>query len=232
MRRILHLGVKVSLTRVLLVDDHTILRQSLRALLELGGAVTVVGEAGSGRECLECLELVECDVVLLDMSLPDIEGIGCIQQIKRAWPSLAILVLSMHTDDALVVGALQAGANGYLPKDATREELLAALRDVSSGGSYIHRRVAGALVQAVRRNGPSSEGAVLTDRELEVLALSAAGNSNQQIADTLHVSLSTVKSCLTGIYRKLEVTDRTQAVLEALRRGLIPAPGSKSRPLG
>lgn len=207
--------------RTILIDDHTLVRQSLHALLDQEG-VCVVGEASTLSAGFEVLKTVPHDVVLLDIALPDSNGLDTILKFRKVCPEVPVLVLSMHVDETLVLGALQAGANGYIDKGASREELLAGLRSVSQGGSYLQPGLAQTVVRAVQST--SGRGEALTPRQLQILTLCAAGLSNQAIADQLFLSLSTVKTSLANVYRKLGVTDRTQAVLEGIRRGVIERP--------
>lgn len=209
-----------------MVDDHTLLREGLKNLLEVDGCITVQGQAASAEEGLEKALLTDCDAVLVDISLPNKDGLWLVRQLREQKTDLPVLMLSMHTDDKTVLGALEAGANGYVPKSASYQEIVSAIQEVVSGRSYIHSRVAASVLKGLRHRtspetGTSLPGGPLTPRETEILSLAAQGLNSQAIAEKLYLSVSTVKTHLRGLYRKLDVTDRTQAVLVGIQRGLV-----------
>mgnify|MGYP006277373519 CR=1 FL=1 len=210
--------------RICMVDDHLVVRDGMRTLLELSGMVNVVCTAVSAEEALEVVACCACDLVLMDQELPVHDGIWCTREIKRRWPEMKVLMLTMHADEQLVADAVEAGADGYLLKSASRDEVLRALRDVHEGRTYVDPRVAGSLVARLRR-GPVETTRLppppLSPRELEILSLAAGGNNNKDIADKLGLAQNTVKTHLRSIYRKCGVPDRLQAVLFAMRNGLV-----------
>ena len=211
--------------RLMLVDDHTIVREGLKSLLELSSNITVVAEASTAQEALRLIQLFEVDLVLVDLSLPDHTGIWLIERLQARQPQLAMVVLTFHCEDEVVVQALRAGARGYLTKNATKAELLAAVTAVCNGGNYIQPSVALPVLQ-ILRSSPSAND-VVTPRERDILELAVHGHNTQQIGQQLSLSVSTVKTHLRGLFAKLGVNDRTQAVLEAVRRGIVPSPGGR-----
>lgn len=197
------------------MDDHALVRAGLRLLLE-GAGMEVVGEAGSRREALQVIGSVRCDLVLVDLKLGGDDGMACVSAVHLSHPDVSVVVLTMSEDDSRVVEALRVGASGYVVKAAPPAELLAALRHVALGGSYIDPRVARALVAEVRQTDRS-----LSDVERSVLQHLAAGSSNQEISQRLSVSLATVKRHLSALYSRFEVKSRSGLVAEAMNRGLI-----------
>lgn len=210
--------------RVLLVDDHTILREGVRALLADEPEIVVVGEAGDGQEALEKVEALRPDIVLMDMVMPRMNGLEATGEIKRRYPETKVLILSMYDDDEYVQQVIQAGASGYLLKGMAADDLILAIREVHAGSSFLNPAVAAKLIQDyVRRvRGDHAEGdEPLTVREREVLKLIAEGNTNQEIADVLYLSRKTVESHRANIMRKLDLHDVTELVKYAIRKGLI-----------
>lgn len=208
--------------RLILVDDHAILRQGLRAVLEREDDLIVVGEASSEGEAEAVVRAMAPDVVLLDLKLSagsDFEGLSLCAKLSAAHPQLGLLVLTTFLDEDLVVRAVHAGARGYVVKDVDTTELVRAIRAVSTGESAFDARSAAAVVRSLNgRNEPRQQ---LTDRELEVLRLLATGSSNQQIGEKLYISATTAKFHVSNIMRKLEVSRRAEAVYAASKRGLI-----------
>jgi DNA-binding NarL/FixJ family response regulator len=200
--------------RMLLVDDHPVVREGLRSMLT-DGAIDIVGEAGTAAEAMRLCVEVEPDVVLLDMALPDLDGVSTLRRIKHARPGATVLVLSMHDDPALVRSAVQAGAAGYLLKGVARQELLAAVRAVRHGEAVIDP----ALLRSLSADPGAAEP--LTAIERGVLQLIASGRTNREIAGQLRWSVATVKKYVQRVLAKLEVSDRTQAAVVALRLGLL-----------
>jgi DNA-binding NarL/FixJ family response regulator len=210
--------------RILLVDDHTILREGVRALLAGESDIVVVGEAGDGQEALEKVEALRPDIVLMDMVMPGMNGLEATGHIKRRHSDVKVLILSMYDDDEYVQQVIQAGASGYLLKGMAADDLVLAIREVHAGSSFLNPAVAAKLIEDyVRRvrGDVDAAGDLLTAREREVLKLIAEGNTNQEIADALHLSRKTVESHRANIMRKLDLHDVTELVKYALRTGLI-----------
>lgn len=212
--------------KIVLVDDHAILRESLQKLLELDRSVQVVAQAQTAEEGLEQILGTDCDAAVVDITLPGKDGLWLVRELRQHKPQLPVLVLSMHVDDKTVLAALESGANGYMPKSANYRETVAAILEICDGRSYIHSSVASTVWRALRTRvsqeaGAAAVGDQLTPREKEILTMAAQGLNSQAIAEKLVLSVSTVKTHLRGLYRKLEVSDRTQAVLVGIQRGLI-----------
>jgi two-component system NarL family response regulator len=200
--------------RVIVADDHPVVREGLAALIERQSDMSVVGEAGNGQEAIELFRQQRPDVALMDLRMPQVDGIGAIQTIHAEFPNAHILVLTTYEGDEDIYRGLRAGAQGYLLKDSPRETLLEAIRAASSGQTRLPTEMAAKLAERLR----SPE---MTARELEVLQLIAAGHSNQEIAKALFIAESTVKAHVNSILSKLGVNDRTQAVMKAVTRGII-----------
>lgn len=215
---------------VLLVDDHYILREGVKALIESESEIKVAACAATAEEGLAKALGCNIDVALIDYSLPDHDGVWLLQRIHAQKPALPILVLSMHTDRDIVVRALSEGAAGYLPKSVDSSELLTAIRAVHQGGSYLHPTIAPHLLGALRNGTKDSSEVEFSERELHILQRAAEGWPNQRIADELFLSISTIKSDLRELFRKLNASTRTEVVAEAIRRGSIPQKGSQERP--
>ena len=203
---------------VLIVDDHPFVRHGLRTCLETLEDVDVAGEAASGAEAVALVERLLPDVVLMDLVMPELDGIGAIRRIRQVAPATKVIALTSFDDDEKVFAAIKAGAAGYLLKDVRPAELAEALRRASRGEALLAPSVAARLMQEV--SGERSAPAGLTERELEVLRLIARGMSNKQIARELVLSEKTVKTHVSNILAKLHVADRTQAALYAVREGL------------
>ena len=199
--------------RVALVDDQAMVRAGFRMILETEADITVVGEAGDGREAIEMVAALRPDVVLMDLSMPEMDGVEATQRISAAHPEAKIVILSSFSEHQRVLAALDAGAEGYVLKHADPEQILAAIDAVHRGGAPIDPQVARVLLD-VKRNVPTARG-VLTDREEEVLRLVQSGLANKQIGRQLGISERTVKAHLTKIFQTLGVADRTQAALWA-----------------
>lgn len=221
--------------RVVLVDDQTLVRLGIRQLLELSGGVDVVGEAGDGIEAIALLRALPADttppVVLLDLRMPRLDGLGVLAELARWDRPPPVLVLTTFDDDEAVLGALRLGARGYLLKDVTLNQLVEAVRTIADGGRLVQPAVTAALMDRLVAGVPSTApaqdraGAVvppsLTERELDVLRLMAAGYSNKEIAAGLHLAEGTVKNHVSSVLAKLGVRDRTRAVLKGLELGLV-----------
>lgn len=208
--------------RVIIADDHAIVREGTRRVLEAEEDIEVVGEASDGQEAVSRATELKPDVAIIDIAMPKLNGIEATKQIKSLLPSVAILILSAYDNDQYIYGILEAGAAGYLLKNVRGSELVEAIRAVYNGESVLHPIIARKVLQ---RFGPSSRQAkasspeFLSERELEVLKLAAKGKSNRDIADELCLSARTVQAHLANIFSKLQVGSRTEAVLYGLKEG-------------
>jgi two-component system, NarL family, response regulator NreC len=211
--------------RILLVDDHAVLRSGLRLLLEREEGLEPVGEAETAEDAVRSLPRLRPDVVVIDIEMPGIGGIDGTERIKERAPEARVLVLSMHDRPQDVRRAFDAGADGYLPKAAADEDLVRAIRAVASGDRYVHPSLGAALAAPAASAGPIDE---LTDREREVLRLLALGHTNQEIAEQLIVSVRTVESHRAHVMTKLRVTTRAGLVRAALDAGLLAEDGSST----
>jgi NarL family two-component system response regulator LiaR len=219
-----------SRVRVLIVDDHAIVRKGIRALLSEAGGFEVVGEAGSGQEAVLRAQESSPDVILMDVLMPGMDGIEATRLITSRQPKTRILVLTSFAADNKVFPAIKAGALGYLLKDSSPEELVRAIRQVHRGEPSLHPTIARKLLQEIARPAelqPAPEA--LTDREMTVLRLIAQGLSNQEIADRISVSEPTVRAHVSRILGKLHLASRTQAALYAVREGLTDADASSAQ---
>ena len=211
-------------TRVLLVDDHELVRQGVAAMLLNADGIEVVGEARTGREAIEATRRDLPDVVLMDVRMPDMDGLEATKKIKEERPRTAVIMVTMHDNPAYLRDAVRAGAAGYLLKDVSKEELVDAIRQVSTGGAFIESKLLRGMLSEMKPAGPVASAAKnLTKREREILGLVAEGLSNREIADKLVLSPETVKSHVAAILEKLNVSDRTQAAIYAVRNGLVDA---------
>ena len=202
--------------RVLVADDHAVVRAGLGQLLGTTDDLELVGEAANGSEAVERTAELRPDVVLMDLSMPGVDGVAATEQIVAASPGVHVLVLTSFSDQARILDALQAGAEGYLLKHSEPEVILNGIREIVRGGSPLDPKAARVLLTSRRSTGQSGN---LTDREREVLAMVGAGHPNKTIARRLGISERTVKAHLTNVYQRLGVTDRTQAALWAQRHG-------------
>ena len=208
--------------RVLLVDDHAVVREGLRVFLELQDGIEVVGEAGNGLEAVAAAERLRPDVILMDLVMPELDGVGAMRQLRERTPSTRVIVLTSVLDDERLLPALQAGAAGYLLKNVEPADLARAVRDAHRGGARIDPRVAARLVERLAEDGTrTGELERLTPREREVLELIGHGLSNKRIARELGIAEKTVKTHVGHVLEKLGVSDRTQAALLAVRSGLL-----------
>lgn len=210
--------------RILLADDHIMVREGTRKILEREADLKVVAEAGDGRETIILVEREHPDVAIVDISMPVMNGIEATKGIKRVAPQTAVLVLTAYDDDQYVFAILEAGAAGYLLKNARGSELIEAVRKVHEGESVLHPSIAKKVLRRVAHLPPQPEpqsADALSDREMDVLRLAAKGLGNRQIAETLVLSPRTVQSHMANIFGKLRVASRTEAVMVGLRRGWL-----------
>ncbi len=211
--------------RILIADDHAVVREGTRQFLEREEDLEVVGEAADGEEAVRLVGSLSPDVAIMDISMPNIDGIEATRQIKAKYPKVAVLILSAYDDDQFVFSLLEAGAAGYLLKSVRGNELVNAIREVSAGESVLHptiaRKVLNRFTRITSETQKQKTQNILTEREIEVLQLAAQGSSNQQIADSLYLSLRTVQSHLNHIFNKLQVSSRTEAVVRALKEGWV-----------
>ncbi len=212
--------------RLLLVDDHTVVRSGLRMLLEGEPDVEIVGEAGTAREALQAVALLRPQVILMDIGLPDLSGIDAAREIKRLHPHIAIVALTIHEDEEYFFKMLEAGASGYVPKKAAPGELITAIRAAAKDEVYLYPSMAKLLVRDFLSHDSQAKEAAsslngLTSRELEVLAYLAEGASNDEIAEVLNISPKTVARHRENIMDKLNLHTRTELVKYAIRKGII-----------
>ncbi|MDP9419887.1 MAG: response regulator transcription factor [Actinomycetota bacterium] len=206
--------------RLLLADDHRILREGLRRSLEALG-LEVMGEAGDGGEAVELAGSLQPDVVLMDVTMPVLDGVEATRRIRQAHPEVRVVMLTMHADDATMAQAIRAGADGYLVKDCSTDEIAGLVRKVAAGQTAVSRDVAVSMLREVRRTRSDMLEEPVSKREEEVLQLIADGCSSAEVAERLFISQKTVKNHLASIYHKLDARDRTQAVLRAVRMGIV-----------
>lgn len=202
---------------VLVVDDHPVVRAGLRMVLESESDLQVVGEASDGAEALALVEALDPDVVLMDLQMPVLDGVEATTRIVGDHPRTHVVVLTTYDTDRDIVRAVQAGATGYLLKDAAPDELYRAVRAGAAGKSMLAPRVASRVMERTRTHSRES----LTEREIEVLRYASKGHTNRQVAGQLHISEATVKTHLLHIFDKLGVDDRTRAVTVALEQGIL-----------
>lgn len=209
--------------RVLLADDHAVLRAGIRALLDMQPDIEVIGEAGDGRQAVERVRELGPDIILMDIGMPGLDGLAATRQIRENHPGTRILILTQHENKEYVLPALKIGASGYVLKRAEGDELLTAIRAVHAGGTFLDPAVAGVLADDARRapGSPADPFDTLTEREREVLILLAQGKTYQQIAETLYISPKTVDFHRTNLMRKLKLDNRTELTRYALQRGLV-----------
>jgi DNA-binding NarL/FixJ family response regulator len=214
-------------TKVLLVDDHELVRQGIAAMLSTASDVQIVGNARSGREALEVARRELPDIVLMDVRMPDMDGLEATRKIKEERPRTAVIMLTMHDNPTYLRDAVRAGAAGYLLKDVSKDELIDAIRQVATGGAFIESQMLKGMLSEMKPSGQAAPAAKnLTKRESEILALVAEGMSNREIAEKLVLSPETVKSHVAAILEKLNVSDRTQAAIYAVRHGLVETPST------
>ncbi len=211
--------------RVILADDHAVLREGTRRLLEAESDIEVVGEAGNGEDAIKLVSKFSPDVILLDIAMPKMSGIEAARQIKKISPATAILILTAYDLDQCVFPVLDAGAAGYLLKNVRGKELINAIRSVNQGESVLHpsitRKVLNRFATLSGKQPELAPGEGLTERELEILKLAAQGLGNKEISDRLFLSIRTVQAHLHKIFRKLNAGSRTEAVIQGIKKGII-----------
>jgi DNA-binding NarL/FixJ family response regulator len=206
----------------MLADDHRMLREGLRRSMTDQG-FDVVGEARDGDEAIRLAEELQPEVILMDVTMPEVDGVEATRQIRQAFPDIRIVMLTMHADQDVLAAAIRAGASGYLVKDCSTEEIASAVRMAASGETALSPQLAASMLDEVRKldQPASEEERIITRREEEVLQLIANGCSTPEVAEQLYISQKTVKNHLASIYQKLDARDRTQAVLQAVRMGIV-----------
>lgn len=211
--------------RILLADDHTVVRDGLRALLEREPDMTIVAEAADGRESVQLAQEQLPDVVVMDLGMPVMNGIEATRRILAGNPRVGVVILSMHQDESYILGSLHAGAKGYLLKDSMRKELVDAIRAVFQGRSFFTRKVSRLLkedyMMQLEQRGLGDSYELLTDREREVLQLVAEGRTNKEVAALLNIGLTTVETHRTHILQKLGLHSIPELILYAVRKGII-----------
>ncbi|AWB46245.1 DNA-binding response regulator [Paenibacillus sp. CAA11] len=228
--------------KVLLADDHQLFREGLKRILNMEEDIEVVGECSDGSQVLDCCNRYEPEIVLMDINMPVLNGVDATKELREIKPDIKVIILSIHDDESYVFETLRKGATGYLLKDMEAESLINAIRSVAEGHAFIHPKVTGKLIQQLRRmeylnetgaiaeDGSIREAGVkfvagddnpLTRREAEVLRLMAEGRSNKMIGEHLFISEKTVKNHVSSILQKMEVDDRTQAVINAIKFGWV-----------
>jgi len=215
----------VAAIRVLIIDDHPLVRGGLRSLLQRNGEFDVVAEGADGYEAIQLATLHTPDVILLDVAMPRLTGTDAAQYIRDKVPCAGIIMLSMHADESYILRALRSGARGYLLKASPEDEVIAAVRAVAEGQAYFSPQITRILVQEyvseMERRGVEDSYELLSLREKEILQLLAAGRNNREVADQLHVSIATVETHRNNIFQKLHVHSLPELILYAVRKGLV-----------
>ncbi len=208
--------------KIMITDDHKMIREGIKQLLELNEDISVVGMASDGNECLTMLKESDVDVLLLDINMPNKNGLETLKEIKESKLNVKVIILTVHNEADYLMSAVEIGANGYVLKDSGSAELVHAIKTVMEGESYIQPDMIPMLnSKMVVRNKDKEKIKELTKREMEVLILVSEGMFNKEIADKLHISERTVKNHISSIFRKIDVADRTQAAVFAIRNSLI-----------
>ncbi|WP_175614596.1 response regulator transcription factor [Piscibacillus halophilus] len=227
-------------TRIVLIDDHKLFREGVKRILEFEDSFEVVAEGGDGTDAMEIVEQTRPDIVIMDINMPNVNGVEATRKLIKRFEDLRVIILSIHDDESYVTHALKSGALGYMLKEMDTDELVNAIKIVSNGGSYVHPKVTHNLIKDYHRlalagTGSSSNGSsaafqpmeyrkplhLLTRRECEVLQLMTDGQSNRGISETLYISEKTVKNHVSNILQKMNVNDRTQAVVTAIKNGWV-----------
>lgn len=225
-------------TRIVLIDDHKLFREGVKRILDMEENFEVVAEGDDGQDAVGLIETHQPDVVLMDINMPNINGVEATRRLVEKFPDIKVIILSIHDDEAYVTHAVQTGASGYLLKEMDADALIDAVKVVADGGAYLHPKVTVNLISEFRRiktQGNGSNGGelgfkeveyrkplhILTRRECEVLQMLADGKSNRSIGESLYISEKTVKNHVSNILQKMNVNDRTQAVVEAIKNGWV-----------
>lgn len=224
---------KQEVIKIALIDDHKLFREGVKRILSYEPSFEVVAEADDGNKAHEIVEQYQPDIVLMDINMPDVNGIEATRQLIESFSNVKVIILSIHDDENYVHHALQTGAQGYLLKEMDTESLMEAIRVVHEGGSYLHPKVTHNLVKEYRKLAEENQSSklsqieyqkplhILTKRECQVLQLLSEGQSNRKVAETLVISEKTVKNHVSHILQKMDVADRTQAVVTAIRNGWV-----------
>ncbi len=208
--------------KVMLADDHALMREGIKHLLEFDGSIEVIDEANNGKECLEKLEKVEPDILLLDINMPDMNGIEVLEELKKQNKNIKILMLTVHSEVEYLIKAIDIGANGYILKDSGSLELKQAINVIMTDGSYIQPSLLPALnSRLINRDIDKEKLESLTKREIEILTQVAGGMFNKEIANNLDISERTVKNHISNIFKKIDVSDRTQAAVFAIKNNVV-----------
>ncbi len=218
-------GAVVEKLKIVLAEDHTILREGLRALLAADPGFEIIGEAPNGREAVRCVERLEPDLLLMDLSMPRMSGMDAIREIKNRYPEIKIIALTVHKTEEYLLTTLKAGADGYVLKDATHDELVMAIKNVMSGKSYLSPGVSEKVIEGYLEGRESSRSLspweTLSQREREVLKLIAEGFKNKEIAEDLCISLKTVEKHRANLMKKLDLHNAATLTVYAVQKGLV-----------
>lgn len=217
----INLSTITSMIKILIADDHAVVRRGLRQIINDEPDFEVVAEAQNGQEVMDKIEKSNCDVVVLDITMPDKNGLVVLQEVKAARPRLPILILSMHPEDQFALRALKLGASGYLTKESAPEELVGALRKVTSGGKYISSSLAEQLVSEISSDSPRPSPERLSEREFQVLRMIAQGKTISQIAEDMGLSVKTVSTYRTRLLLKMKMKTNAELVRYAVQHGLV-----------
>lgn len=207
--------------KILVVDDHTLMRDGIRALLSLSNDMEIIGEAADGREALEKVQELSPDVVVMDIAMPVMDGLEATRRIKKKNPKVKVLVLTQYDNREYILSAIKAGADGYVPKKAAGSELASAIRAIHRGDSFLYPSAAAALIKDYLRQAVEEPYDRLTSREREILKLIAEGHTSKEIADMLFISLKTALGHRTKIMQKLDIHNRTELIKYAMHKGLV-----------
>lgn len=209
------------MVKILIADDHAVVRRGLRQIINDEPDFEVVAEAQNGQEVLDQLDKVDCNVLVLDITMPDKNGLAVLQEVKATRPRLPILILSMHPEDQFALRALKLGASGYLTKESAPEELVGALRKVTNGGKYISSTLAEQLVAEIGSDSPRPSPERLSEREFQVLRMIAQGKTISQIAEDMGLSVKTVSTYRTRLLQKMKMKTNAELVRYAVQHGLV-----------